>query len=1064
MVSADGKLKFESITNSNSNHDPFFTEAAISASQISLESSKPGTSSRVTQPNSTSGSKLVDQNLISEYDKFLKNQRSPLLHAKAELFKLGETVWHRDYGDEEYYLTPSTQNLKAYKDRIREEDNKQLGIKKSTFQHIKIIVNNTSKTLLNDMGISVPMYVTESVNVYLPILDIEKFGPKLVEDRSKFSTSFQDVIPANEDFSDQTKSVIWSDGFEGSFPGSTYTVGDLNSTNGLDYWDDLTCKSHAGSYSIWCADIGDQPDCQNYDDYMESYVYKTSGVNVSGYTNLIYKAYLWYDTELGYDDLEKYYSTDGITWTYYSSYGGNSNGWDLFEVSLTGTWITYYWKWVFFSDYSICNYEGAYIDDMEITGDATTVLPNLTCDPNNYTSLTVTNQTIVDMNVRVINDGQASAGSSYLGYYLSEDDNITTSDWLFGDDYVASLSIGAHSDENIYIDVTTVTPTIPPGTYYVAFIIDHLEQVVESNENDNAWYWTSPTVTITAFPNLTCDPNNFTSLDVINQTVVDMNVRVINDGQASAGSSYLGYYLSEDENITTSDWLFGDDYVTSLAPGAYSDESIYIDVTTVTPTIPPGEYFVAFIIDHLEQVDESNENDNAWYWTDPKVVIDPNSLSVNPSYQYVGPDAGSFQVQVSSNVDWTVSESCPWLSCNPTNGSNNGSFTVNYQSNTTTNSRTCVITVSGEGQSATVTVNQAPINAYLAVNPTAIVKPKESGSFSVQVSSNIDWGVSESCTWLSCSPTNGSNNGTFTVTYEENTSQNSRTGIITVSGSSLTETVTLTQNGTIYLLSINPISKTVGPEEGNFQVEVTSNIIWEIEENCSWITCSPTNGINNGTFTVNYDANPMQEVRMDMVTVKGQGEEVTLTLFQQGDFFTLTVDPTLIDLGGYAGNSSQFSISSNVFWYISNFPSWLDISCISGQGNATITITANSTNVTPNIRIAALAINGEDVSTVQVVVTQASVLNIDDHEMSKSVIVFPIPAKDEVYISAKNETISIETVEILNGIGILVHRHIPDNKFNIVNLSLNSYEQGLYVLKIKTNQGDVLRKLLIKRD
>jgi len=933
-VSGDGTLEFKSIASSISKDDPFSTEVSVSASQISLQPSKRRTSSRINQPNLFLESNLVNQDFNSEYDKFLKNQRSPLLHSKSELFKLGGTVWHRDYGDTEYYLTPTTQNLKAYKDRIRKEDNKQLGIKKSTFQHVKIIITKTTKSLLNNMGIRVPKYITGSVNVYLPKLDIEKFDPKLVEKRSKFSTFDQDVIRANEDFSDRTKSVIWSNGFEESFPGSTYTVGDLNSTNGLDYWDDLNCKSHSGSYSIWCADIGDQPDCQNYDDYMESYVYKTSGVNVSGYTNLMYKAYMWYDTELGYDELEKYYSSDGISWTYYTSYSGNSSGWDLFQVSLTGTWVTYYWKWVFYSDFSISNYEGAYLDDMEITGDATTVLPNLTCDPNNYTSLTVTNQTIVDMNVRVINDGQASAGSSYLGYYLSEDESITTDDWLFGEDYVTSLSVGAYSDESIYIDVTTVTPPIPPNIYYVAFIIDYLEQVVESNENDNAWHWDSP-----------------------------------------------------------------------------------------------------------------------------KVVIDPNSLSVNPSYQYVGPDAGSFQVQVSSNIDWTVSESCTWLSCNPTNGSNNGSFTVNYQSNTTTNSRTCIITVSGEGQSATVTVNQAPINAYLAVTPTAIVKPHTSGSFSVQVSSNISWGVSESCTWLSCSPTNGSNNGTFTVTYDENTSQNSRTGIITVSGSGLSETVTLTQNGTTYYLSVDPISSVVGPQADNFQVQVTSNINWQVVNNCSWINCSPENGTNNGSFTVNIDENPNQEIRTGNISVSGNGELATITVVQQGIDYFITASPTHLELSWNAGSSDQFSITSNVFWNLSNWPNWLDVSCISGQGDATITVTANSD--TEYVRTATLIINGEGVPPENIQVTQRPNA-IDDAYLLKSLIVFPIPARDAVFIKLNNPAIFINGLEIFNitGVSVFSHEITPTA---LIRISLVEFEQGLYMLKVRTNKGIVLKKVLIQK-
>jgi len=56
---------------------------------------------------------------------------------------------------------------------------------------------------------------------------------------------------------DQTTTTqIWSDGFESGLFSSSY--GDENSTNGSDYWGDITYRKSAGSYSAWCADYGNQ--------------------------------------------------------------------------------------------------------------------------------------------------------------------------------------------------------------------------------------------------------------------------------------------------------------------------------------------------------------------------------------------------------------------------------------------------------------------------------------------------------------------------------------------------------------------------------------------------------------------------------------------------------------------------------------------------------------------------------------------------------------------------------------------------------------------------------------
>ncbi|MCK4661300.1 MAG: T9SS type A sorting domain-containing protein [Bacteroidales bacterium] len=253
--------------------------------------------------------------------------------------------------------------------------------------------------------------------------------------------------------------------------------------------------------------------------------------------------------------------------------------------------------------------------------------PNLTCVPENST-LTV-DGTTVGLSITVINDGNASIGSSELGYYLSEDNkSISTSDYLIGTDYVTSLSSGSTSVESINIDVITISPTIPVGTYYVGFIIDHLEQVAESDETDNAWYFSSPQVTISGQPNLTRISGN--SSLTVDGTNVDLSLTVINDGNASANSSELAYYLC-DSSFST-EYLIGTDYVTSLSPGATSNENIYIDVITVSPTIPAGIYYVTYIIDYLEQVAESDETDNAWYFSSPQVTISsgqPNLTQVS---------------------------------------------------------------------------------------------------------------------------------------------------------------------------------------------------------------------------------------------------------------------------------------------------------------------------------------------------------------------------------------------------------------------------------------------------
>ncbi|MDL2262130.1 S8 family serine peptidase [Bacteroidales bacterium OttesenSCG-928-I21] len=83
----------------------------------------------------------------------------------------------------------------------------------------------------------------------------------------------------------------------------------------------------------------------------------------------------------------------------------------------------------------------------------------------------------------------------------------------------------------------------------------------------------------------------------------------------------------------------------------------------------------------------------------------------------------------------------------------------------------------------------------LAVTPSSLSFISTGGAQSVTVTSNTTWTVSESCSWITISPTSGTNNGSFSVTAAANTGA-SRTCTITVSGAGVTsQTITVSQSG-----------------------------------------------------------------------------------------------------------------------------------------------------------------------------------------------------------------------------------------------------------------------------
>lgn len=70
------------------------------------------------------------------------------------------------------------------------------------------------------------------------------------------------------------------------------------------------------------------------------------------------------------------------------------------------------------------------------------------------------------------------------------------------------------------------------------------------------------------------------------------------------------------------------------------------------------------------------------------------------------PDLGLYNVNVTSNINWTVSSSAYWINLSTTSGSNNGSFEVECEMNPKSISRNGTITVTGGGLIKTISVSQ----------------------------------------------------------------------------------------------------------------------------------------------------------------------------------------------------------------------------------------------------------------------------------------------------------------------------------------------------------------------
>jgi hypothetical protein len=282
------------------------------------------------------------------------------------------------------------------------------------------------------------------------------------------------------------------------------------------------------------------------------------------------------------------------------------------EVTLNANVISYpgTWQYIIF----IIDEENDVVEQWEIDNYwyITTMIeipyPNLKTDTGHCSySYSFPDLTI---NTRIMNDAWSTAAPSIVGYYLSPDPDITPSDVRLGELALESLTPGAYSDLT-----KTVSVRNHPGTWYVGFIIDDADRVIENNESDNTFNFPEQ-ISIEA-PNLTFDSAHcsysFTYPDLT------IHVRTINNGELTAGATTIEYSLISMINPFISwDTQFHEQNISSIPPGSSIDQTITVDVSAY-----PGTWYLGFIVDIHQNVPEHDEHDNHLVFPD-QIVVGPS--------------------------------------------------------------------------------------------------------------------------------------------------------------------------------------------------------------------------------------------------------------------------------------------------------------------------------------------------------------------------------------------------------------------------------------------------------
>ena len=357
-------------------------------------------------------------------------------------------------------------------------------------------------------------------------------------------------------------------------------------------------------------------------------------------------------------------------------------------------------------------------------------------------------------------------------------------------------------------------------------------------------------------------------------------------------------------------------------------------------------------------------------------------LIVSASRVDLAAEDTGFSLELQTNVDYTVSIDADWLEQVTSRGLKTETLTFSCGQNYSTASREAVIRLDSEIGEQEVKVVQAGRiedvgdHDFMNVSPPSLSLASDAASFTISVSTNVDYQVASNVDWITATVSGTINASSVTFDVKMNEDGMAREGIITFTSSdgSIVRTVTVTQAGKEAVsLSVSPVSFNLSNEATSVNVSIEANTKYTVSSSAVWLV-SPVSGLTeSNSLTFDVASNEETSVREATLTFTSEDGSITrtVTVTQAGkEAVSLNVSPASFDLSNEA-TSVNVSIEANTKYTVSSSAVWL-VSPVSGlteSNSLTFDVAANEET---SVREATLTFTSEDGSiTRTVTVTQA---------------------------------------------------------------------------------------------
>ena len=308
-------------------------------------------------------------------------------------------------------------------------------------------------------------------------------------------------------------------------------------------------------------------------------------------------------------------------------------------------------------------------------------------------------------------------------------------------------------------------------------------------------------------------------------------------------------------------------------------------------------------------------------------------------------------IRINSNTSWTI-DSCPeWLTVAPMSGNGSQDISIKAKDNPNVTARTAKIIALQAGLSLSSELNVSQAGKSFEYGQSVIECSDKKQEIKVNVTTTGKWTAISNDTWLTVSPTSMTGSSELILNLEENVSDNSRTGTITLTIGNKEFTISVIQAGKYFTIDYGETA--FGSTGATLSIEVSTNDSWtaKVESNASWISLSQTSGSGNASFKATIADNPSVNKRSATIVLTTVNNKSLRIPIEQAARY-MTVDHQSVTFFAVGGTSEDITISTDGKYSITCSASWFSAT---EKGDGVFNVTAQE-NTTKEVREGTLTI------------------------------------------------------------------------------------------------------------